>query len=145
MPASLVCTCFTLRKLSRTVSRLYDRHLAEVGPKTTQLSLLENIAVQALPVAELAARLATDRATLTRNLKPLVNTGWAAFAPGCAIRQRIMTITVSGRTKLENAHLAQSELERTLGANLIHALHHDANTAILHLPPFAEKMHVQTD
>ncbi len=97
MPASLVCTCFTLRKLTRTVLRLYDQHLTEVGPKTTQLSLLKNIAVQALPVAELTARLATDRTTLTCNLKPFVNTGCAAFAAGSDTRQRIVTITASGR------------------------------------------------
>jgi hypothetical protein len=30
------CTCFTLRKLTRTVSRLYDLHLAAAGMKTTR-------------------------------------------------------------------------------------------------------------
>lgn len=31
----LGCTCFKLRKLTRTVSRLYDQHMAAVGLKTT--------------------------------------------------------------------------------------------------------------
>ena len=68
----LGCTCFKLRKLTRAMSRLYDQHMATVGLKTTQYSVLTNAAREALPVAELAERLGTERTTLTRNLKPLI-------------------------------------------------------------------------
>ena len=34
------CTCFELRKVARTVTRLYDQHLAAAGLRTTQFSLL---------------------------------------------------------------------------------------------------------
>ena len=142
------CTCFTLRKLARTVSRLYDLHLATVKLKTTQYSLLKNIAQQALPVAQLASRVATDRTTLTRNLKPLLGAGWATLADGTDARQRIVTITAAGRHKLAAAHhawrAAQTELDQTLGPDLIDVLHENAAEVMAALTPLlSEKLHVE--
>ena len=37
---SFACTCAKLRKLTRAMSRLYDQHMATVGLKTTQYSVL---------------------------------------------------------------------------------------------------------
>jgi DNA-binding MarR family transcriptional regulator len=123
-----------LRRLARTVSRLYDRHLATTGLKTTQYSLLKSVAFQASPVAELAARLGTERTTLTRNLKPLLDAGWVALNPGADTRQRIATITRSGRDKIKAARqawlAAQTELERELGTPAVHALHASIDIAL---------------
>src|SRR4051794_35303552 len=105
-PRSLGCTCFALRKASRTVSRIYDLHLAMAGLKTTQYSLLKNIAHGALPIAELAARLGAERTTMTRNLKPLIDVGWVVLNPGTDSRQRIATITDAGRDKIAEAKAA---------------------------------------
>ncbi|MEO7494051.1 MAG: MarR family transcriptional regulator, partial [Massilia sp.] len=99
-PQTLSCTCFKLRKLTRAMSRIYDRHLAEVGLKITQYSVLANMARAALPVAELAERLGTERTTLTRNLKPLTDAGWARLVTGADARQKVVTITDAGRAKL---------------------------------------------
>ncbi|MDP9107930.1 MAG: MarR family winged helix-turn-helix transcriptional regulator [Pseudomonadota bacterium] len=142
------CTCFTLRKLARNVSRLYDLHLATVDLKTTQYSLLKNIAHQALPVAQLALRLATERTTLTRNLKPLLGAGWATLADGADARQRIVTITAAGRAKLASAHhawhAAQTELDQILGPDLVGALHENAAAVMAALTPLlSEKLHVE--
>jgi len=142
-PASIGCTCFALRKLARTVSRLYDQHLAKVGLKTTQYSLLKNAAREALPVAELAARLAIERTTLTRNLKPLIDAGWIALMPGADSRQRIVTVTAAGRDKARSARqawcAAQTELERTLGMEAVRALHCHLDTALIQLSPLLEE------
>src|SRR4051812_25181124 len=112
---SLGCTCFKLRKATRAMSRLYDHHMASEGLKTTQYSLLAKVFRQALPVAELAEVLGADRTTLTRNLKPLIEAGWVELLPGQDSRQRIATITDSGREKVHAAaktwHRAQAELE----------------------------------
>src|SRR5512141_1390313 len=86
------CTCFALRKVTRTVTRLYDQHLAAAGLKTTQFSLLRWIGH-----APLAARTNMERTTLTRNLKPLIDAGWVVLKPGADARQRIVTITPAGR------------------------------------------------
>lgn len=141
--ASSACTCFTLRRLTRTVSRLYDLHLAEAGLKTTQYSLLRSIAHEALPVAALAARLSTERTTLTRTLKPLIDAGWVVLEPGADSRQRIVTITDAGRAAIKAARQAwrraQSELEATLGAAAVQQLHQDIDNALNLLTPLIER------
>ena len=136
---SVGCTCFALRKLNRTVSRLYDKHMAEAGLKTTQYSLLKWISAAPLPIAELAARMNTERTTLTRNLKPLIDAGWVVLKPGSDSRQRIATITPKGARTIAAARdawrAAQLELEQALGKDAVHALHLHIDTALTRLTP----------
>lgn len=136
------CTCFALRRLTRTVSRLYDLHLAKAGLKTTQYSLLRSIAYQPQPMSILAARLCTERTTLTRTLKPLLEAGHVKLTSGADARQRIVTITDRGRAAIETARLAwkgaQAELERTLGVDTVRALHEQADSALNRLTPLLE-------
>lgn len=137
------CTCFKLRKLTRTMSRLYDQHMATVGLKTTQFSLLRNVERQALPVAELAQVLGAERTTMTRNLKPLADAGWVELLPGADSRQRIVTITKAGRAKIKAAHAAwraaQNELESLLGRDAVLALHGQLDAALNQLTPLFEE------
>jgi DNA-binding MarR family transcriptional regulator len=137
--ASIGCTCFTIRKLARTVSRLYDQHLATTGLKSTQYSLLKSVVRESLPVAELATRLSTERTTLTRNLKPLVDAGWIELRPGSDSRQRIVTITGAGRDKVALAKCAwrgaQTELEQTLGTEMLRVFHMYLDTALIQITP----------
>ncbi|WP_243491553.1 MarR family winged helix-turn-helix transcriptional regulator [Massilia violaceinigra] len=140
----LGCTCFKLRKLTRAMSRLYDQHMAAVGLKTTQYSLLANVARGALPVAELAERLGMERTTLTRNLKPLADAGWVATRPGADSRQRIVTITESGQVKLGEAYLvwcgAQQAFEQLVGRDAVRALHTQLETTLVQLTPLIEDL-----
>jgi DNA-binding MarR family transcriptional regulator len=138
------CTCFKLRKLTRSMSRLYDQHLATAGLKITQYSLLANAAREALPVTELAERLGTERTTLTRNLKPLIEAQWVALLPGADSRQRIVTITDAGRAKLAQAwpawRAAQTEIEQLLGAATVRALHAQLDHTLDRLTPLIEDL-----
>ena len=140
----LGCTCFKLRKLTRTMSRLYDQHLAAVGLKTTQYSVLTNAARQPLPVAELAERLGTERTTLTRNLKPLLDAGWVTLEAGADSRQRIVTITHAGRAKVKQAYVAwraaQDALEDRLGTATVRALHVQLDATLNQLTPLIEEL-----
>jgi DNA-binding MarR family transcriptional regulator len=142
-PSPLGCTCFKLRKLTRTMSRLYDQHLAAAGLKTTQYSVLVNAAREALPVAELAERLGTERTTLTRNLKPLTEAGWLALLPGLDARQRIVTITDAGRAKLQAAYpswrAAQTEFEDLMGVDAVRALHRQLDATLTQVTPLLEE------
>ncbi len=143
------CTCFRLRKLTRAVSRLYDQHMAVVGLKTTQYSLLKNIARQSRPVSELAELLAIERTTLTRNLKPLIDVGWVALASGVDSRQRIITITATGLAKIDAARTAwrtaQTELETTLGIDAVRALTVLLDSTLVGITPLLkENTHVPT-
>lgn len=139
----LGCTCFKLRKLTRAMSRLYDHHMASVGLKTTQYSVLVNAARNALPVAELAELLGLERTTLTRNLKPLVDAGWVQLMPGADSRQRIVTITGAGREKLKLAYIAwraaQTEFETLMGRDAVRALHLQLETTLTQLTPLLEE------
>ncbi|MBC7684605.1 MAG: winged helix-turn-helix transcriptional regulator [Bdellovibrionales bacterium] len=138
----LGCTCFKLRKLTRAMSRLYDQHLATVGLKTTQYSLLVNAARAALPVAELAELLGMERTTLTRNLKPLIEAGWVQLAAGADSRQRIVTITQAGRAKVDAAYVAwrgaQSQFETLMGQGAVRALHRQLEQTMIQLTPLLE-------
>jgi DNA-binding MarR family transcriptional regulator len=138
------CTCFKLRKLTRVMSRLYDQHMATVGLKTTQYSVLTNAARQALPVAELAELLGTERTTLTRNLKPLIEAQWITLEPGADSRQRIVTITAAGRDKVKQAYVAwraaQTEIETQLGAATVRLLHTQLDATLNQLTPLIEDL-----
>ena len=122
------CTNFKLRQLLRTVSRHYDAHLAQVGLKTSQYSLLSHV-LQFQPVApsELAQRMGMDASTLTRNLRPLIEQGWCEQGPGADARSRSITITAEGRAKQLQAKAhwkrAQLSLNERLGTPAVVALH----------------------
>jgi DNA-binding MarR family transcriptional regulator len=140
---SVGCTCFALRKLNRTVSRLYDKHMAEAGLRTTQYSLLKWVSAEPLPIAELAARMNIERTTLTRNLKPLIDAGWVVLKPGSDSRQRIATITPAGIKTIAAARAAwraaQTELEPALGIDTVRDLHLQLDAALTRLNPLLER------
>lgn len=142
-PSPLGCSCFRMRRLARAMSRLYDQHLAAAGLKTTQYSVLANAGRAALPVAELAERLGTERTTLTRNLKPLCEAGWIVLVPGEDSRQRIVTITDAGRAKLKQAwpywRAAQDAFEGQLGAGKVRALHEQLDATLAQVTPLLEE------
>ena len=138
------CTCAALRKLTRTVTRLYDSHLAVAGMKTTQYSLLRTISLQSLPMAGLARRLSTERTTLTRNLKPLIDAGWVRLDAGGDARQRIVVITTEGRDAIAAARAAwrsaQTALETALGRTNVEELQRHAEQALATLTPLVERI-----
>ena len=122
------CTNFKLRQLTRRVSQHYDRLVAASGLKTTQYSLLAHIErLGPVRPSDLAAAMAMDASTLTRNLQPLVANGWAQIGPGSDGRSRLVAITARGRAKRAEAQRewkrAQLALNDRLGAARVAALH----------------------
>jgi DNA-binding MarR family transcriptional regulator len=120
------CTCFKLRRLSRRVTAVYDRALAETGMRVTQYTLLVQLRrAEEVSMTELAELLDMDRTTLTRNLKPLVELRWVEVKPGKDdARVRLVRITDAGIAQLRSARShwqrAQDEVKATIGpANLI--------------------------
>ena len=122
------CTHFKLRQLVRRVARLYDAELAQAGLKGTQFSLLSMLArVGPVKPADLARGLGLDASTLTRNLKPVMASGWAIQGPGRDERSRLVEITVAGRAKQAEARRywkrAQSRVNAILGETEVARLH----------------------
>lgn len=98
------CACFNVRKASRAISQLYDEALQPAGLRGTQYSLLTAISYVGLEgVGVLSEVLVTDRTTLSRNLRPLVERGWVESVRDDDGRKRAYRLTVGGRAKLDAA------------------------------------------
>ena len=134
MQAQSPCTCFSVRRLSRMVTQIYDQRLGALGLKVTQYSLLAHVrSLPGVTMGELAARMGMDRSTLTRNLRPLSQAGWIATARGADARAVTVELTDAGRALLTRARpawrAAQSELAERLGSTRTQALHALADEA----------------
>ncbi len=121
------CTCFHLRKASRSVTQMFAGYMQPSGLEPTQFGLLTILAQGgSLSINQLADRLVMDRTTLTRNLKPVERQGLVKVVPGEDRRMRIVTLTARGRAKLEEAlplwRAAQKEIIKRLGGKRWSAL-----------------------
>jgi DNA-binding MarR family transcriptional regulator len=86
------------------------------APQFTTLSLLAGMGP--MGVTQLAARLGTDRTTLTRNLARLAAMGTILPAPGTDRRQNIWAIAPEGRRRLAAAMPAWRDFQGRLVASL---------------------------
>jgi DNA-binding MarR family transcriptional regulator len=106
---------------SRQVTRLYDRALAPAGITTNAYSILARLEREgAQPLGTLAARLAMDRTTLSREAAPLIDAGLVESAPGeLDRRKRVLSLTSAGASRVAEARplhaRAQTELTRVFG------------------------------
>lgn len=122
------CTNFKLRQLTRRVTQHYDQHLAGMGLKITQYSLLTHVdRLGPLAPGELARRMDMSASTLTRNLQPLIAAGWLAVGEGVDARSRLVSITEAGLEMRRQAQrrwkAAQLALNEKLGVATVAALH----------------------
>ncbi|MCD9087634.1 MarR family winged helix-turn-helix transcriptional regulator [Stenotrophomonas sp. SY1] len=125
MDTSSPCTCFQLRRAARRVSQVYDHHLAAADLSLNAYSILRR-AREPRSLGELADALGMDRTTLSRNLKPLVDSGLLASQPGKDSRQRRLHITAAGRRRLKKAfplwQRAQEDVEAAFGSTRVAGL-----------------------
>jgi DNA-binding MarR family transcriptional regulator len=99
------CVSNSLHKTARAVSRLYADEMRPAGLARSQFAILGYLdALGPLSMSALAERLYMERTTLTRNLKPLEESGLVDRPddPEDA-RVRRVAITPSGRRKLREA------------------------------------------
>jgi DNA-binding MarR family transcriptional regulator len=113
---------------SRIVTRHYDSALAPIGLSTSSYSILSRTSREGpLPLGALAARLAMDRTTLSRELAPLVDAGLVEAEPDeHDRRKRIVALTDDGAALVKEARprwaRAQKELSRRFGTGRTDAL-----------------------
>jgi DNA-binding MarR family transcriptional regulator len=115
-----VCACFSLRRASRAVTRLYDDFLRPSGLRTTQCSTLIATKLQGpASLTKLAELTVTERTTLTRNLTVLQKKGLIHIEPGKDRRERHVAITEKGEEALAAAfplwEAAQAHVRNELG------------------------------
>lgn len=116
----LPCACAQLRRASRAATRMYNRELRPSGLELSQYTLLMTLGMTGeITQKGLGTLLATDSTTLTRTLVFLVDHGWVRADEGDDRREKRLTLTTTGRRKLEQARVhwerAQARLRVALG------------------------------
>jgi DNA-binding MarR family transcriptional regulator len=96
------CVCSNLRRASRTVTNYYDSFLGQVSDlRVSQVIVLVVLYLAGpLTINELAERLALDRTTIGRNVRPLVQQGLLTLKSGSDQRTRVVTLTSQGEATL---------------------------------------------
>src|SRR3977135_3528938 len=116
----LPCACQNLRRLTRIVTRIYDRELRKAGIEITQFGLLTALAIvgEANQKA-LSAGFAMDSTPLTRALALLRKQGWIHVRSEKDKRERGFRLTEAGKRQVAAAQqrwqAAGHRLRKTLG------------------------------
>ncbi len=118
----LTCSFSRLGRGVRSMSRIYESHMSEVGLRPTQAMMMFAIAATSgASIGELADALFLDPTTLNRNLKPLVAAGYVEIIPGEDRRKKGVFITDEGRQIVARLvplwEAAQEEIEAKLGSD----------------------------
>ncbi|EQB18663.1 hypothetical protein RLDS_01740 [Sphingobium lactosutens DS20] len=115
------CACTRLRTAARLVTRAYDDALRPSGINASQLAIMAAIDVsEAGSISELSNRLAVDRTTLSRNLKPLESAGYVRLGDEGWKRSKTVHMTAEGQRVLTEAKIlwsaAQADFLDRVGA-----------------------------
>lgn len=134
------CTCFRVRSAARRMTAIYGRHLAPTGLKISQFSLLGFIIAEGpVSIGRLSELLATDRTTLTRNLRPLLADGLVTQAEAGDRRRRELVATQAGRGLFKRAlplwAEAEQEVRDAMGARLAGELRETLDRSLEKLAP----------
>jgi len=128
IPAQVLCHATSLRRASRRICQLYDAVMAPCGLRSTQRSILMQVARHQAPtMTELAAILVIDRSALAQNLKPLEREGLVSVEVDPQDKRiRLVRLTQPGVDKLLESQAlweqAQVSYETALGPDQAHEL-----------------------
>lgn len=114
------CNNLALRQAARHISQLYDRHMARVGLRGTQYSILSKLnRLGAIPPGKLAEAMVMERTALSRAIGPLERDGLVSVGAGPNGRTRSVSLTAAGIAKFKAAQAqwrrAQAEFEGSFG------------------------------
>jgi len=113
------CACAQVRKASRALTQIYNRHLEPAGLLVTQYSLLANIARAGMAsISELVAKLLLEQSTLTRNLAVLEKKGYLQSQPGEDRRVKHFALTAAGHEALRQARPLWEAAQRQIAGEL---------------------------
>jgi DNA-binding MarR family transcriptional regulator len=103
-PLETPCVCTSLRMTTRAVTRLYDRALAGTGLRATGYAILARLEAEGpLSLGSLAARLALERTSCSREVGLLAESGLVRVSVGGDRRQRLLALTPAGKRRLARA------------------------------------------
>ena len=103
-PATDKCAAGTLRRASRSMTRVYDNRLSSVGLTTMQFSILRTLDRRdhPIPLSELADELAFERTSLYRALEPLAREGLVVVTLDRGRGKRV-GLTADGKRRVRQA------------------------------------------
>lgn len=98
------CASFNFRRVSRSVTTLFDKAIQASGLRSTQFAILTAVAkTQPVSIGTIADLLVIDATTLTRSLNLLRKLGYLTISPRGAKRQRFLNLTDEGEKALARA------------------------------------------
>lgn len=121
-----ITPCFTLklRQAARVLTNHYDSYLRELGITVTQFSILRSLwYMKSTPQKDLQEVLVLQQTTLTRNLKPLIRSGYIQTCP-CPNDGRVtlVSLTAEGEALFQEARKywkqAQDSVTSKLGGEV---------------------------
>ena len=106
-------------KIHPKKTRVYDRALEPAGIRTSQFSILARLLEEGpLSVTHLAGRLAMDRTTLARDLRPLERRGLVSVSVGSDRRVRMAALTAAGHRLVDDVRPLWKQVQREVRAEL---------------------------
>jgi len=118
LPPPEECTCLAVRQAARHITQLYDQHLAAVGLRTTQYSILVKLRrLGPMTINSLADAMVMDRTTLGRNILPLERDGLISIAPGARDRRsKEIRLTDAGLERLRAGYDGWKKAQKQFAA-----------------------------
>jgi DNA-binding MarR family transcriptional regulator len=111
----LPCTCATLRRASRALTQFYEEALRPVGLRSSQLTLLQVLALAGeVTQGEIGRMLAMDSTTLTRTLAIMSRRGWIAKRRGKDRREWRFRLAPAGKARLAVVLPRWEQVQETL-------------------------------
>jgi DNA-binding MarR family transcriptional regulator len=100
----LACLTHALMRSARTLSRGFEAEAAGIGLTSPQFTVLARLGgMGPMTVSQIAAAVAADRTTMTRNLAVMAEKGWIEASDGEDRRERVWALSPAGRQMLSAA------------------------------------------
>jgi len=133
------CLCYNFRKVTRSISQLYDEALKPTGLRDTQYALLYVTGSrQPINFNDIAKITSSDKTTIARNLKVLEGKGLVYFEAGEDRREREVSLTKKGQEILLKAYplwkSIQDRVKNVMGKNRIDQLLNDLSAVLTDIP-----------
>jgi len=133
------CVCYNFRKVTRSITQLYNEVLKPTGIRGTQYTLLCVTAMrQPINFNDIAKITSSDKTTIARNLKVLEGKGLVYFETGEDRREREVSLTKKGQEILIKAYplwkSIQNRVKDVMGKNRIDHLLNDLSTILTDIP-----------
>ena len=115
----LPCMCGSFRRTSRALTQSYERAFRPIGLRATQFTILQVLSrAGEVSQGQLGEILAMDSTTLTRTLEIMRRYGWIAERRGEDQRERRLSLSNSGKTKLNRATVVWEKIQSRLRGQL---------------------------